>query len=477
MSKITTLELTHFKAFKEKITFSLDEKNMLLFGENGSGKTSIFDALKLCFFHEKIENKKIPASTQPEDVIEKRKELYDSYKNVNATATTPFSIQINGVNYEALVRNDFRVFLVNYDNFAIPNDCIVLEDVLSNVYFDFNGQNPLSLLELIGNDLETEVNNSLINYFSESIQVKFDKGDKYRCIFLDLNGKLEYGTNLSHYYNEGKIHLVLLIIYLNVFLLLADSQKTNILVLDDFITSLDAANRAFVLKYIFEKIQMQTSLQTFMFTHNVSFYNLTKYYINNYLPKAEHENWKSFNLYCIDNEHQIYPQNDDNIDKIEKDLHGASETVEKLGNRIRQQFEIQVHELAKIIISGGLEESKNILSRLDEGKPLYFNEGKNVYDLVKAIDDLTKNRAYSNTPLAQIVQTKINDYKNDAGLISLRVILKQMTLFQKVSLHPTSHGTLGLTPASIKELKESIQLVKKIQVCIESLRDKNVINM
>ena len=58
MSKITTLELTHFKAFKESVTFSLDGKNLLLFGENGAGKTSVFEALKFAFFHEKIEAKK-----------------------------------------------------------------------------------------------------------------------------------------------------------------------------------------------------------------------------------------------------------------------------------------------------------------------------------------------------------------------------------------------------------------------------------
>lgn len=475
MSKITTLELTHFKAFKESVTFSLGGKNFLLFGENGAGKTSVFEALKFAFFHEKIEAKKIPASTQPEDAIEKKKELYDSYKNANTK--TPFSIQINGISYDAIVRNDYRVFLINYDDFTLPNDSIVLEDVLANVYFDYNDQTPSSLMQLIGKELETAVNDGLKNHFSESIQVKFDKGDKYRCILSDLGGKLEYGTNLSHYFNEGKIHLILLIIYINIFLLLVDRRQTNILVLDDFITSLDAANRVFVLKYIFEEIQKQESLQTLIFTHNVSFYNLAKHYINKYLPTAESGNWGAYNLYCLGNEHKIYPQNDDSVEEIEKDLREGNYTIDKLGNRVRQQFEIQVHEIAKIIISGGLEESKNILSRLEEGKPLYFYNSNDVYDLIKTIETIVQNSAYRETVIAQHIQSAINNYMNDSELESLRKILKQMTLFQKVSLHPTSHGTLGLVPASQKELKESIQLIKKIQESIKSIPGKNVINM
>ena len=183
-------------------------------------------------------------------------------------------------------------------------------------------------------------------------------------------------------------------------------------------------------------------------------------------------------MYSLDNNvHKIYPLNDDNIEKIQEDLRAGTETIDKLGNRVRQQFEIQVHELAKVIISGGLEETKNILSRLDAGKPIYFFEDKDVYNLVETIESLTNKRIYRGSQLSQDIRSTINMYKNDPDLESLRKILKQMTLFQKVALHPTSHGTLGLVPASQKELKESIQLVEKIQQSIKSICGKNVINM
>ena len=49
--KIKTLSLTDFRAFSgaSPTTFELDGKNLLLYGENGSGKSSLFHALRGVF--------------------------------------------------------------------------------------------------------------------------------------------------------------------------------------------------------------------------------------------------------------------------------------------------------------------------------------------------------------------------------------------------------------------------------------------
>ena len=169
-------------------------------------------------------------------------------------------------------------------------------------------------------------------------------------------------------------------------------------------------------------------------------------------------------------------QEDDSIEKIEEDLKNGA-TLENAGNRIRQIFEIQVHTLAKIIISGGIEDSKNILARLKNGEPIYYNNGKDVFDLVNRIESYANVLSFDKNTLSNKILTEINSYKNDASLTSLRVILKEMTLFQKVSLHPTSHGTEGLTPVSQKELKESLALVKKIAGHLKSIDRPDIVNM
>ena len=473
MEAINDFCVSNFKAFNEMQEFPFKGKNALIFGENGSGKSSFCDALKMAFFHGRLERENIYASDTPEDADEKCRQLYESY--YNAMNNTPFSIQINGKSYDELAREEYRVFLVTHNNFELENGSILLEPLLGKLFFDYGELTPRLLLETICESLEEAVNIALREQFSETLTVTIDKSDHYRCVLSDMDGKLKYGTNLDHYFNEGKIHLVLITIYINVFLLLADREKQNILVLDDFITSLDAANRAFVLRYLLKALMKQQSLQLFILTHNVSFYNLAKYYINTDLNPTEKDNWTFFSLYNLGETHKLYPQKDDTIKKIEEDLKTGNLHYEELGNRIRQLFEIQVHELAKIIISGGLEESKDILARMLAGKPIYFNSGKDVFDLLNTLESIAKATNVGNSKISSRILSTINDYKNDPELDNLRNILSKMTLFQKVSLHPTSHGHHGIVPVSLKEIKETIQLVKKIDCCIEHFKDKNVI--
>lgn len=475
MGAINALTLSHFKAFDSSVTFPFKEKNALVFGENGSGKTSVFEAMKMAFFNEKLKREEIRSSDTPEEETEKLRQLYEGYRN--AKSTTPFSILINGVSYETLTREDYKVFLVTHDDFELDQDCILLSDKLSKMYFDYGSLSSDDFIKTFCDDLVTAVNKTLREQFSETVTMKVEKGDRFRCVLSDAEGKLYYGTHLSRYYNEGKIHLILIIIYINVFLLLSDKTKYNILVLDDFITSLDAANRAFVIRFLFDAVKKQESIQLFIFTHNVSFYNLTKYYINNYLASVESDNWNYFNLYNLGEAHKLYPQVDDSIAKVQKDLREGVAPIENIGNRIRQLFEIQVHELAKIIISGGLEESKDVLARLNEGRPIYYKGGKNVYDLVQSLENIAKAPLFHREKLSKKILSTIDAYKNDLELQNLRETLKHMTLFQKISLHPTSHGTLGLAPVSQKEIKESIQLLKKIRQCVSKLKGKDVINM
>lgn len=44
-----SLCVSNFKAFKESFLLPLDGKSSLIYGENGSGKTSLFEAIKLFF--------------------------------------------------------------------------------------------------------------------------------------------------------------------------------------------------------------------------------------------------------------------------------------------------------------------------------------------------------------------------------------------------------------------------------------------
>ncbi|MBU2809615.1 AAA family ATPase [Acidithiobacillus ferrooxidans F221] len=49
--RLASLKLDNFRAFPEPETFNLEGKNLLVYGENGSGKSSIFAALRALFRH------------------------------------------------------------------------------------------------------------------------------------------------------------------------------------------------------------------------------------------------------------------------------------------------------------------------------------------------------------------------------------------------------------------------------------------
>ncbi len=46
MSKITSIKIENFKFFKEELLEIKDGKNLLIYGENGSGKSSFYHAVK-----------------------------------------------------------------------------------------------------------------------------------------------------------------------------------------------------------------------------------------------------------------------------------------------------------------------------------------------------------------------------------------------------------------------------------------------
>lgn len=72
-NKINTVEIAHFKAFDASINFNIQGKNVLIFGDNGAGKTSLYDAFRVAYFSDKIEAEVLQASDTPEERHQKSK--------------------------------------------------------------------------------------------------------------------------------------------------------------------------------------------------------------------------------------------------------------------------------------------------------------------------------------------------------------------------------------------------------------------
>jgi predicted ATPase len=62
--KIKKIEIKDYKAFYGKNKFNVDGKNLFIYGENGSGKSSFYYALK-DFFQSSTETLYKPLATMP----------------------------------------------------------------------------------------------------------------------------------------------------------------------------------------------------------------------------------------------------------------------------------------------------------------------------------------------------------------------------------------------------------------------------
>lgn len=61
MKHINSIQLVNYKAFYDSTTIDVKGKNILLYGENGSGKTSLYEAIKQFFRSSFIDSDEIPA--------------------------------------------------------------------------------------------------------------------------------------------------------------------------------------------------------------------------------------------------------------------------------------------------------------------------------------------------------------------------------------------------------------------------------
>jgi hypothetical protein len=173
---------------------------------------------------------------------------------------------------------------------------------------------------------------------------------------------IEDTHNLHNHFNEAKLKLISIAIYFS----LAKKYEKNenelkLLILDDFLTSLDMSNRKLIIQYIVEYF---ASYQKIILTHNIQFYNLI---IN--LLKCRNEvasYWDIKNLFYRKNdgyfESIIYDKETDYL-AIAKNYLDNNKLSES-GNFLRKEFERIIEELRQINEIGAKEKTGNILSQL-----------------------------------------------------------------------------------------------------------------
>jgi hypothetical protein len=202
------LELVNFKAFEVLSLTSLEDNNTLIYGENGSGKSSIFEGIKLFYFKERLFREQISANVIGVDRENEKERIINEYKNKEDTMMI---VKIDDEDFKIHDTSSDNIFLVSYENINnIDNICI--EDIINNAYFtNINNRFPWISKELV--DLLVEETNYVLKeefWFEDVILYSMDT--KGNCSLKNANNKNQKIVNLSHYFNEALLHVINFII-------------------------------------------------------------------------------------------------------------------------------------------------------------------------------------------------------------------------------------------------------------------------
>lgn len=453
------LELNHFKAFATKVVLEdADKKNILLFGENGAGKSSLFSAIEYIFYKDKIEV--VDPMLPPLEQQSKLAEIRDRYKNIQSSV--PFSIDINGVNSSAFNVTPFQVFMLNRFDKASR---ISIRDVLTKNFFPINIDIDTFIAEKYDFIIDN-VNIELSAFFYEPIEISLgDATNGYEIVLKNKETQLSRSLELDKFFNEAIINLVQLLIWFSAVQLAEDNTKKCIIVLDDFITSLDTANRAYVMRYILKTF---VSEQLVILTHDYSLFNITEFLFKHVFRKSAA--WNLYRLYLLGDTHQLDMVSDIKTIELKKLLRSGT-NINDLGNKVRKCFEQRLHVLAAELSVGQLEKTSDIIESIGKSKSVYLKKDSSLSDLISDIESMLPTIV--DPTIRQTFQEKIDDFKVP-GAAKLKDTINLLKFYQKVTMHPASHGALGAPHYTRKDVEESIRLLEELDKCIKSILDGRI---
>lgn len=467
------LIISNFKAFLNQVELIFDSKNAIVYGENGSGKSSVYEAIKLWFFTNEVFNKRCDKTlTSPADIQNNKNDILDSYNHQKQPGTR-FSLTLNGTPYSSTVApTGYNVCMINRTDVEVV-DKVELVDLLSNTLVGV--ADPALFIASNKSDLEELINATITKDFSEpDLEVSFAyQNPKWFLTVSDKKRNLTKNSDLSVYFNEGKLHVILLVLILSVVQLNGKTDPHKILVLDDVVTSLDAANRTFLINYIHEYFK---SWQKIIMTHSSSFFNQMDYSFRT--AWSENEQWKLFRVLEHDDESSIVNVDDRVTGKYLRDefyrgTRPGHTLPPSLPNEIRKRFEYLVSEISILLSIGGSAETGQILKSINKKKDFYYYYdtvakcNKSIFDMVDEI--VAKIASSTVCTLKTDLDAIIAKYNNSTELPKLHLMLQSLMVYQKVTMHAGSHATGTIVPMTNAEMDRCISLIQKMEILMGSI--------
>jgi len=502
--KINSLELENFKFHKE-LSFDIKNQNCIIYGENGTGKSSIYWSLVSVFKKDLVEisdfkNRDMSSDDESKVVIKLDNEelnLVDINPLVESNQTTIFfahqdmleEFLVYSNNFFDILNNKIKKYFTRVDNFSSQLDNfnnevddtnhkekIALRVKLTEEYAKFLNQLLLRANDIINNHFSE---NFTINFNYDWGQIDFSRID-YKFISPIIILKIENQASLKLQFNEAKLKLVSIALFFALIKLEENEENPlKLLVLDDFLTSLDMANRKLIVQYILDNFG---DYQKIILTHNIQFYNLIIRLLD---IKNEKELWDIKRLF-------LSKISDDSISEIRTEKSFLDQAKDRLengdlqssGNFLRKEFERIVHEFEMLLELGKVEDMSNILDILKNPKIYYAKPNETFTSFISTLERILNYPISDNEKLSKIIEqiNKIKDCKIELGRAetladgtiqqhSLLLSLQKTNFYNGIILNPLSHDDTEIE-AYRKECINIIELLSNLNKGLTHLKGK-----
>ena len=464
---INKLKLEHFKAFRDATEMVLDGKNVLVYGENGAGKSSLYQALKIIFHRKRIFDSQIaPTVTDPQDRRNAEKDVLGQY-NYQLTPLTDFTLEIDNTDYKAYTPSGIDVSMISRDD-ILAEDVIDVVKLLQKSIVGI--ADPEKFVADKKKTIEDLLNLFLKEYFYEeklTVELTYSRPNWLLAVKDSSRDNRVRNEKLTEYFNEAKLHIIKLLLLLTAVLYndaVAVPGVARILVLDDVISSMDATNRTFFVELLKEYFD---EFQKIVLTHSVSFFNMADYAFS--IAYGQKDDWKHYQI--VEHEaNSTIGQRDSqdyasNINSEYKYRQKRRQPLDPIGNRIRKRFEFLVVEASKLLCAGGIAESGKLIEAINTPKKLYYKydgtKTQSVYDLIDELTTIIDAEVAS--PFKTKLQDAIKDYASDTEVDKLRDTICDLAVYQKVSMHPLSHAAGPVPMTATREIERSITLLMSLE--------------
>jgi len=496
MIKIANINIRNFK-FYINDSIDISEKNFLIYGENGVGKSSLYLALYHLFYGYfdnsilenilEFKNRNISDDLEIEVNFSNDERIEINNTSLASTTTILSKKNIYFLDYRFLeqfsetidffetlnkIKNRFLLFD------EIFNELSYIEEQKENEDYDLLIDRRINLDSKIVEKLKKLKNytNTIIRELKEDFSVEFifenSALDREAIeikfhnpkIFIEVDGYRDLTLN----FNESKIKILSLALVFAIIQLnreeniSEDNDDLKLLVLDDFLSSLDMGNRLYIMEYIFNNF---SDYQKIILTHNSSFFSIIKRLIhvhgqvNTWEYKNIHKSLRTDGWY----EPKFFKKNDNYLEKANELFAQSEPDYEGCGNLLRKEIERIISQAEFLFQTGKKEKLENAIVNIRKKNRHYMNPNDFLGNIEEFFIEF-KGRVFSNdTQALGMLTNKLNHFFNNNFIESnkLNEILQNINFYQTI-LNQSSHHA-NETDFFQKEYREAINDVQKLK--------------